>query len=104
MMGLCAKQPVTCVIVTDKGEHIRGGNWCEFPQTVCPRTPGEGYEKCKTVCGQLGHAEIVAVETAGDKARGGRAYLNGHTYACQKCQETLFKAGVISLSVGIIPY
>lgn len=103
MRGLCAKQPVTCVIVTAKGEHITGGNWCESPQTVCPRKEGEGYEKCKTICKQLGHAEIVAVRLAGEKAKGGRAYMNGHTYACRECQEALFNAGVISLSVGITP-
>ena len=99
----CAKTVVTCVLVTPDGEHITGSNWCENPQAKCPREVGEGYEKCKSICGQGNHAEKDALLKAGDRAKGSRAYLNGHTYACQPCQEALFAAGVISLSVGIKP-
>lgn len=73
------------------------------PWAVCPREPGEGYEKCTSICRQAGHAEAVAVRMAGDFARGARAYLQGHTYACMACQHALFGAGVISFSVGAPP-
>lgn len=100
MNGPCAKTTVRCTLVTPSGERIVGENWCAKPQAACPREPGEGYEKCKTVCQQEGHAEAVAVRVAGEKAVGSRAYIEGHTYACQSCQETLFASGVISLSIG----
>lgn len=45
------------------------------------------------------HAEQVAVKIAGPRARGSRAYLEGHTYACMACQHALFGAGVISFSI-----
>ena len=99
MSGPCAKTVVRCLLVTPSGERIIGENRCLNPQPVCPRAPGEGYEKCSTICQQVGHAEIDAVCLAGDKARGSRAYLCGHTYACRECQHALFGAGVLSLSV-----
>ncbi len=99
-MGPCAKTTVRCTLVTPDGEYIVGENWCANPQRSCPRLPGEGYEKCGSICGQEGHAEQVAVRLAGDKARGARAYIEGHTYACMDCQHALFGAGVHSLTVG----
>lgn len=96
----CAKVTVTCTLVTPSGERITGSNECANPQAACPREPGEGYGKCSTVCGQLGHAEAVALMRAGERARGARAYLQGHSYACRECQEALFGAGVRSLSIG----
>ena len=99
----CAKTTVKCTIVTPDGQHIVGTNLCLNPQDVCPREVGEGYEKCKTICHQLGHAETVAAMKAGELAKGGRAYIEGHTYACKDCQETLYAAGVTAISVGITP-
>jgi len=61
---------------------------------------GEDYTKCRTVCRQHGHAEQVAVRLAGPLARGAHAYLDGHTYACQACQEALFGAGVAALTIN----
>lgn len=101
--GPCAKATVKCTLVTTENKFIVGTNYCENAQTVCPRKVGEDYTKCKTICQQVGHAEQVAVKIAGEKAIGSRAYLEGHTYACQPCQEALFSAGVISLSIGIKP-
>lgn len=103
MIGPCAKATVTCTLVAPDGERFVGTNYCRYAQPICPRRQGEGYEKCRSICGQIGHAETVAVALAGPKAVGSRAYLQGHTYACQSCQEALFGAGVISLSVGIDP-
>lgn len=99
-LGFCAKARIRCTLVTLEGEHIVGENWCRNPQETCPRLPGEGYEKCKLICDQVGHAEHVAVKLAGPKAQGARAFLEGHTYACMACQHALFGAGVESLSLG----
>lgn len=98
--GPCAKTTVTCTLVTISGEHVIGTNHCANPQTTCPRSPGEDYTKCKTICQQEGHAEQVAVRLAGDKAKGSKAYIEGHTYACMNCQHTMFDAGVVSFSVA----
>jgi hypothetical protein len=100
MTGPCVKATVRCTLVTPTGERIVGENWCHNPQPTCPRLPGEDYAKCKSICQQEGHAEVVAVRRAGEKAGGARAYLEGHTYACMDCQHALFGAGVISLSIG----
>ena len=103
MIGPCAKRTVRCTLVTPSGEQIIGENWCNRPQYVCPRAEGEGYEKCESVCKQVGHAEEVAVMVAGPRAKGSRAYIENHTYACRECQHALFGAGVISLSIGSPP-
>jgi deoxycytidylate deaminase len=100
MIGPCAKATVTCEIVAVDGQRFLGTNYCNNAQSICPREEGEGYEKCKSICDQVGHAEVVAVGLAGDNAKGATAYLSGHTYACQHCQESLFGAGVAFLSVA----
>lgn len=99
----CAKVVVRCTLITLTGERIVGENWCRNPQLQCPRLPGEGYEKCKSICGQEGHAEQVAVRRAGPEARGAVAYLEGHTYACEPCQAALAAAGVATLTIGPPP-
>lgn len=100
MTGPCAKRTVTCTIIAADGERFVGRNDCDNPQPVCPRMPGEDYAKCVTVCAVQGHAEVVTLRMAGEKARGGHAYVEGHTYACQSCQEALFGAGVAALTIG----
>lgn len=100
MIGPCAKARVYCTLVTPEGERIHGENLCANAQEKCPRAPGEDYTKCTTICQQMGHAEVVAIKFAGPKARGARAYVKGHTYACRACQEALWAAGVKSVSVG----
>jgi hypothetical protein len=100
----CAKQTVRCVLIARNGARIEGTNACANPHAVCPREPGEGYEKCTTICGQGGHAELQALRAAlPSEARGAHAYLTGHTYACRECQEALFGAGVAALSIGSAP-
>lgn len=99
LKGKCAKATIKCTLATHDYKHFVGENWCENPQETCPRQLGEGYEKCKDICKQIGHAE----EVAGDKALGTRAYIEGHTYACMKCQHILFDAGVKSISIGSPP-
>lgn len=100
MSGPCAKTVVTCTLVTEGGERIVGTNFCRRPQTICPRLPNEGYEKCKSICDQPGHAEEMALAAAGERARGARAYVEGISYACRQCQEAIFAAGVRSFTIG----
>jgi hypothetical protein len=100
MMGPCAKTQVRCTLVTPYGALFVGENACANPQPTCPRLPGEGYEKCKSICRQLGHAETVALQRAAEKALGARAYIEGHDHARRDCQIALFAAGVRSLTIG----
>ncbi len=94
----CAKTRVRVTLTHPDGREWVGANWCAKPQATCPREPGEGYEKCKTVCGQFGHAELDALRLAGPDALGTTATLEGHSYYCQSCQEALFAAGVVALT------
>jgi deoxycytidylate deaminase len=93
MIGPCAKQTVVAIIVKN-GRAWVGTNACTSPQEVCPRAPGEGYEKCRKVCGQPFHAEVDAIMNAGRECSGAVMYLFGHTYACEHCQTVAKHAGI----------
>ena len=95
----CAKKQVTCVLIKNGDIIAVGRNSCRNPQTSCPRLPGEGYEKCKAICDQPGHAEEIALERAGNQAKGCTAYLFGIGHYCKSCQIKLFAAGVESLKI-----
>lgn len=99
----CAKTTVVCTLVLASGERVVGTNWCRNPQKYCPRKPGEGYEKCKSICDQAGHAEEVAAAVAGPRARGATAYIQGHTYACDNCRRVLSNHGVDAIIIGAPP-
>lgn len=99
-MGPCAKVIVLCTIQGNDGVTYAGTNWCENPQKVCPRLPGEDYTKCKTICNQQAHAEVNALAEAGAAADGGTALLHGHTWFCRQCQEALFTAGVKTIGLS----
>jgi deoxycytidylate deaminase len=106
--GPCAKQTVTATIVTPTGERFVGTNDCANPQTTCPRDvygykTGEGYHLCEEVCRQTGHAEVNALRAAGEKARGATMHIEGHTYACGPCQESVIKAGVKDVFFQMAP-
>lgn len=92
--GECAKVVVRCTIVSPDGEWFYGENDCFTPQATCPRAPGEGYEKCASVCGQTAHAEINALKYAGSKAKGAAVFIEGHTRVCEPCEAALRAAGV----------
>lgn len=98
MEGPCAKQKVLCILWKRDSIWI-GENYCRNSQEVCPREPGEGYEKCKSICDQVGHAEEVALSRAREHAKGCSAELVGHDHYCASCQRQLFAAGVVSLSI-----
>jgi len=101
-MGPCAKTVVRCVltdVITDE-VVATGENICMTPQQTCPRTEGEDYTKCKSVCNQVGHAEEVAAYMARDHKQPLEAIITGHTNYCQNCWNVLTKLGVVKFKVG----
>ena len=97
MIGHCAKKVVTCDIITLDGAKYTGMNICRNPQETCPRFDNEGYEKCKIICQQVGHAEIEALMLAkafGTNVKGATAIIKGIGYSCRNCQEELYSAGI----------
>ncbi|MEX3984020.1 hypothetical protein AB4Y45_34085 [Paraburkholderia sp. EG287A] len=104
--GPCAKQGVKATIIALDGQRYVGTNHCMNPQHTCPRggmPTGVGYELCKSVCAQEGHAEENAARIAGDAAKGATLYLEGHTYACDNCKSVVLKAGVAEIIIGPPP-
>lgn len=104
--GPCAKQIVTATIVTLDGNIYVGTNYCETPQSSCPRghlPSGVGYEMCTDICHQPGHAEIMALKYAGENAKGATLYLEGHTRACDPCQNACNASGIKEIIVGSPP-
>ena len=99
MRGPCAKRRVVCMLEHWTGEKFFGENDCANPQTICPRLPGEGYDKCKSVCQQAGHAETEALKKAGTKAPGCQGTLYGHYWICEPCGAALRDAGVYSITI-----
>jgi hypothetical protein len=93
----CAKRRVTCTLADAAGHEVVGENACANPQAVCPRRPGEGYEKCKSVCEQGGHAEVQALALWRRKyphLKPPVAVIRGHYYICEDCGGKLRDAGV----------
>ena len=101
MKGPCAKRHVVCTLVSPNGQTFVGENSCDNPQTTCPRLPGEGYAKCKSICGQAGHAEIEALKVAGSAAFDSVAMLQGHYWICEPCGAALRDAGVRSITIEL---
>lgn len=104
--GPCAKQIVVATIVTIDGSRFISSNYCLSAQENCPRIgmkTGEGYELCKSICNQPAHAEINALQVAGNKAKGGKLYLVGHTYVCDSCKLAVEKAGIVEIIMGSPP-
>lgn len=74
-----------------------GRNDCANPQPTCPRLSGEGYEKCRSICQQAGHAELEALKAAKERGldlTGGSAYIFGHYWICEPCGKALLEAGI----------
>jgi hypothetical protein len=104
--GPCAKQTVTATIISPAGVRFTGTNECETPQRKCPRAgmdTGVGYELCREVCRQTGHAEINALRKAGPAAQGGVMYVEGHTYVCLDCHLAVLNAGIRFIVMGAPP-
>lgn len=100
----CAKRRVICILSDDFGRVAVGENSCALPQPTCPRLPGEGYEKCKTVCEQYAHAEIDALDAWESRYSvilpPTHALIRGHDYVCAKCEAYLRSAGVKHVTFG----
>lgn len=93
----CAKKIVRCTIITREGTPFVGENICGAPQKECPRLPGDGYEKCKTICEQACHAEINAMINAladGKDLKDATAVVTGIDHVCKECSRALSEAGV----------
>lgn len=98
----CAKTRVRCTLHTLDGDSIVGENDCLNPQETCPRDAFEGYDKCHSICKQIGHAEEVALakaKAAGVNVKGAAALVEGISHVCRSCQEKLYDAGVAWISV-----
>lgn len=95
----CAKHTTTCQIVTKDGQEFYGENYCLVPQPECPREFKEGYEKCKSVCFQIGHAEEVAIMHALHSRadiKGAKAII-GHERICDNCKSLLTSHGITNI-------
>lgn len=101
----CAKKRIDCEIWNRAGRLIGyGENACGNPQLGCPRLPGEGYSKCKDICQQEGHAEIMAIKNAlegGQSLKGATAVIHGAYRICQDCAKAMRDAGIKSYTVEI---
>lgn len=94
----CAKKIVRCVIITKDGETFYGENSCNKPQVECPRTEGEGYDKCKDICMQEDHAEIRALREARFiDISGSTAIITGIDHLCKPCARALSDKGVAEI-------
>lgn len=104
-LGPCAKRRVVAV-ATVRGplgmRYFIGENLCTNPQSTCPRSPGEGYAKCYSVCGQLGHAEenlLRQIRMAG-VALGDIQVIHvyGQPGPCDHCRALLRDLGLLAIT------
>lgn len=77
-IGLCSPNPVVGCVILDRDAVLAGEGWHEYDRRD--------------------HAEVVALAAAGEKARGGTAYVTlepcNHTGRTGPCSEALIAAGV----------
>jgi deoxycytidylate deaminase len=106
MRGPCAKRQVICYLYIQGYEQfaVRGENDCANPQPTCPRLPGEGYEKCRSICRQEDHAEMMALRKArelGYDLKDASATISGHYWICEPCGRALLDAGISKVFLGM---
>lgn len=89
----CAKKIVTATLAFPDGRAYVGTNACLSPQAECPRLPGEGYNKCISICRQPAHAEMVAMQQVNDTTDG-HMMISGIGHVCDACQRAMAEAGV----------
>lgn len=101
--GKCAKQHVRATVHNPVSNvSYLSTNFCMNPQATCPRgdmPSGVGYELCKSVCKQEGHAEVNAINFAGAEANGATLTLEGHTYACSNCMSHAKEHGIVKINI-----
>ena len=97
-MKPCLKREVCAVIVSENGEIVVGQNLIKNNKIFkCPRSSGEGYEKCIHWCRQPGHAEIMAIEKAKERnfdLTKSTLFLHGHNKVCYNCTEVCKNEGL----------
>ncbi|WP_368762050.1 hypothetical protein [Klebsiella pneumoniae] len=104
--GICLKAQVRATLVALDGRWFVGTNGVRVPQEVCPRAGSPhftGYEACKDICRQESHAEVSAINLAGEAARGATIYLEGHFAPCPDCQAAADAAGIAQIIIGAPP-
>lgn len=105
--GPCVRRVVTATIITPSGQRFVGRNDCNNAQKVCPRgdmPTGMGYELCRDICQQPGHAEIQALAKAGTTdLTGSTVFIEGHTYVCESCMQALDDRKCVLLEFGPPP-
>lgn len=98
----CAKQRVVCVITDKNGKVVGvGENRCQYDVKTCPREDGEDYSKCEFKCGQVAHAEVVAVNFDMDRcvSEPTTAYVFGHKRVCDDCEKVLRSHGITNIVI-----
>ena len=101
-MNRCPKRHVVAKVEAIEGNTFYGTNAIRNDSiTECPRLGGEGYEKCKQICGQKAHAEIDALEKAGREAIGGTLTITGHIRICDECLVAAVNAGIDRIIIEV---
>mgnify|MGYP003740357159 CR=1 FL=1 len=101
----CAKQTTVAIVMKDGCFISMGTNNIMNPVFSCPRIEqgcktGEGYNLCKEICEQKGHAEEVALTQYPQGVyKGATVYLIGHTYACKECIDLMRSSGINELII-----
>jgi deoxycytidylate deaminase len=101
MVGPCARRVVTATVVKGDAKYV-STNFCRNAQEICPRGDAPsmvGYDKCRDICDQPGHAETNALMLAGEDACGSTLYLEGHTFICDNCLKAIKEAGVKNMVI-----
>ena len=79
--SLCSPNPMVGCVILDSSGNLAGEGWHEFEK--------------------LDHAEVMALKAAGDRARGGTAYVTlepcNHTGRTGPCSQALISAGIARL-------
>ena len=102
-IGRCAKCVVVATITAPDGRTFTSSNHCDAPVDVCPRGDlphGVGYEMCRDICRQKGHAETNAIALAGEACRGAHLEVTGHRLVCEECFAAATAAGIATVAVS----
>ncbi|UOO89533.1 hypothetical protein LVJ82_00695 [Vitreoscilla massiliensis] len=96
-LGWCADKTVFAELTTPSGAKFYGFNGCANPQTKCPRSSGEGYTKCREICRQPAHAEVMAISQWDDAGAemGATMRVWGANKICCNCKAVCAENGVI---------
>lgn len=96
-LGWCADKTVFAELTTPSGAKFYGFNGCANPQAKCPRSSDDDYTKCREICHQPAHAEVMAIsqwEDAGAE-QGATMRVWGANKICCNCKAVCAENGVI---------